>query len=183
MTADHPPTTREQARLLHATIQKLKRVVGTLMMDAVSSPAYDFTVAQLNVLMVVQAHQPVTVKFLAEELGVSPASASAMVDRLVDQGALRREQSKIDRRQVEITVTDEARAAMVACEAHVLGFIEGMLERVGPELAHQWCRVYARVSDILDEDIGILRTTGCADDGMGAGSAAVERVRPIEPGQ
>ena len=160
MTPNHDNDTLEQARMLHDTIRKLRRTVGTLVMSAADMPNVDLTVTQINVMMVVHAHQPVTMKRLAEELGVAPASASAMVDRLVELGALRREQSKVDRRQVEITVSDVAAAAMGQCEQHILGFLQDMLERIGPELAQQWCAVYERLSEILDEDPNIAKGAG-----------------------
>jgi DNA-binding MarR family transcriptional regulator len=148
--------TLEQARMLHGIIRKLQRKVGSRMMSAANLPDLELTVAQLNVMMVVHAQQPITVKALAEELGVSAASASGMVDRLVELGALRREQSTVDRRQVAITVSEAAAASIVQCEEHILGFLSEMLERIGPELAQQWCAVYGRVSEILDEDPDML---------------------------
>lgn len=146
------PETLEQARMLHATIRKLQRRVGSRMMNAATAPNLDLTVTQLNVMMVVHALQPISLKALAEEVGVSPASASAMVDRLVEMGSLRREQSKVDRRQVDITVSADAAAAMVACEGHVLGFLQALLSRIGPKMAQQWCEVYERVSQVLDDE-------------------------------
>ena len=168
--------TLEQARLLHATIRKLQRRVGSRMMSAANLPDLDLTMAQLNVMMVVYAHQPVTVKLLSEELGVSPASASAMVDRLVEMGALRREQCKVDRRQVEITIPAEVATSMAACEEHMLGFIAEMLHRVGPELAQQWCAVYERVSQILEEEPDVLRLAEGKGVGNEGANEPVERV-------
>ena len=60
----------------------------------------DLSMAQINVLMLIRRMEEVSLTQLAERLGVSPPSASAMVDRLVDKALLTREPSKEDRRRV-----------------------------------------------------------------------------------
>lgn len=58
-------------------------------------------------------HGPMGVSELAEHLGIRPASATEMIDRLERSGHVRRERDTVDRRRVVITETEAARAASV----------------------------------------------------------------------
>jgi len=58
----------------------------------------DLTVVQMQVLLSVMAHQPVTVKRLAELRNISSSAATQAVDLLVNKGFVTREQDLADRR-------------------------------------------------------------------------------------
>ena len=59
----------------------------------------DLSMAQVNTLMTIRKRGPMSLSELASDLCVSPPSASAMVDRLVEKGLVTREQSPEDRRR------------------------------------------------------------------------------------
>ena len=147
---------QEQARRIHRTIQKLQRQIigqqGVLKSPASGEACMDFTLPQIHMLMAVRAHQPMTIKTLARKLAVSAPSASTMVERLVETGALERQQSQVDRREVLITLTSAAEGTLQTIENQILSGVMVLLERVGPEYAQQWCKVYDRVNEILEEE-------------------------------
>ncbi len=63
------------------------------------------TPAQLRVLQIVDKADSVTPKALAGQMGVSQATVTALVDKLVAQGLVRRLPSETDRRQTNVVVT------------------------------------------------------------------------------
>ena len=68
----------------------------------------ELSLPQLHTVHVLHENGPVTVSELAAVLGVSPPSASVMVERLVEKGLLSREPSRKDRRKVLVSVSPEA---------------------------------------------------------------------------
>lgn len=70
---------------------------------------------------------PVTVGKLAEDLGATPATATAMVSRMESRGYMARHRNTEDRRQVQVSVTQEAsreikdlmRTLMTAANEHL----------------------------------------------------------------
>ncbi len=68
--------------------------------------------AQLHVLGLLREVAPMTVSHLAARLGISPPSASAIVDRMVDAGLVARERSEEDRRVVSVSLTPAGEAAL-----------------------------------------------------------------------
>lgn len=105
--------------------------------------------AQMHTLMTVQGCGESTITNLAVLLGVSPPSASCMVDRLVDKGFLHRERSRKDRRKVVVHLSEQAVKHMQKMEEAVLATFVELVEKVGPETAEKWCEVFARVDEVL----------------------------------
>jgi len=67
--------------------------------------AVGLTPAQLRVLQIVDQKTSATPKALANQMGVSQATVTALVDKLVKRGMVERVPSKLDRRQVNVVVT------------------------------------------------------------------------------
>jgi DNA-binding MarR family transcriptional regulator len=120
--------------------------------SANSGPFKDLSVTQLHVIRVVRTHQALAMRELADLLGVSPPSASAMVDRLVDKGALIREHSTQDRRKVVVRISAKAIKHVEAVETAIMQLFVGLVEKIGPETAGQWCRVLERIKSVLSNE-------------------------------
>lgn len=63
------------------------------------------TPAQLRVLQIVDEKGSVTPKELAKQMGVSQATITALVDKLVSRAQVQRMPSETDRRQTNVTIT------------------------------------------------------------------------------
>lgn len=147
-------TLQAQARLLHDTIRLMKRQFPqpeSLMRDRMGDGNLDFpdlTIPQLNMLMTCHDIGPATIKEIAADLEVSAPSVSAMVDRLVELGALTREQSVNDRRQVVVRLTELGANTVLCMEEYMIGALAEVLERVGPRYAEMWCEVYREINRV-----------------------------------
>jgi DNA-binding MarR family transcriptional regulator len=74
-----------------------------------SSGAGSLTLHQLQALQTIRHKQPVKMRDLANELGVSPASATLLVDKLIEGGWLSRTTDEQDRRSIYVQLTDIAK--------------------------------------------------------------------------
>ena len=75
-----------------------------------SIASVDVTLPQYRALVVLASHGPLPLGFLADQLDVSPSTATRMCDRLVRKGFVSRKQSETSRREVELSVTSRGRA-------------------------------------------------------------------------
>ena len=75
------------------------------------------SLVHLNVLMILRSRGPVTMTHLAELLDVSVASATGIIDRMEKKGVVERRRSELDRRVVEVYVTDGGQQVFSAMEA------------------------------------------------------------------
>lgn len=145
----------EQARLLHKTIKQLQTRV--LLKNApkdlgLPDAPKELTLPQLSTLLAIRDRRELSLKDVAEATGVSAPSASVMVDRLVDLGVLTREAGRQDRRAVRLALSKEGERVVETLEEQLLRALVDLIEQVGPELARQWCEVYARIQEIIDEE-------------------------------
>ncbi len=72
------------------------------------------TPVQFRVLQVVGETGQTTAKGISTRMGVSQATVTALVDKLVKQGLVLRRRSEVDRRQTDIIITDEGRETLTS---------------------------------------------------------------------
>ena len=125
--------------------------------------AVGLTPAQLRVLQIVDELDSVTPKALATQMGVSQATVSALVAKLVAQNLVERVPSQQDRRQTNVTVTKDGRARLDrAPDALQQRYVRAFLDMADWEQA-QLVATLERVADMLDAhslDASPVLTTG-----------------------
>ncbi len=70
------------------------------------------TIAQLKNLLLIADMGSTNFRKLAEALGVTPSNVTGIVDRLVEQGLVSREENPEDRRVMTLQATDSGRALL-----------------------------------------------------------------------
>jgi len=151
-------TIREQCRTLYETMGMLKvrTLQGSMRTWGCNGGENDLiglTPPQMHTLMAIRVHGSLTVKGLAGAMHVSAPSASAMVERLVELGAVTREQNHEDRREVLVQLTPKAAETLERLDEHIMESLADLLEKLGPEYAEKWCDVCRRIQQVcIDED-------------------------------
>ena len=112
----------------------------------------DLSMAQYQMLLLLDKRGKTTMSELAAELGVTVPSASAMVDRLVERDILIRRQARYDRRKVEVSLTRQARETVAHIDAVIFDSFLELVQAVGQDTSRQWCRVLERVKTCLPEE-------------------------------
>lgn len=106
---------------------------------------------QLQVALRIYETGPLALGGLAEHLGVTPPSASTMVERLVEKRVLTREPDQNDRRKVVIDIHPEARPLMDDMHDRFRQAFQDLIEAVGVDTVDQWFDVMRRVEQVLVE--------------------------------
>ena len=104
---------------------------------------------QIQTLKAICEKGQVSITELARLLDVSPPSASAMVDRLVEKGVLTRRRSPKDRRRVVVEATPEAVDMLIQVEDKILVTFVDLVEKIGPEATRKWCEALDRVESVI----------------------------------
>lgn len=80
-------------------------------------PGGRMSLIHLNVLFLLGGMGPLPMRGLAEQLDVSQASATGLVDRMEQRGLVTRERDAVDRRVVRVTLTPQGEALMAGLAA------------------------------------------------------------------
>jgi DNA-binding MarR family transcriptional regulator len=106
-----------------------------------------------------ESPEGVTLKKLAETMGVTPAAASVMVDLLVKKKMLKRTKSKSDRRAVLIRLTPDTASLFDISEGTLLQTFTGLQETLGKETLLDWHRILLKARVALRQLPGIQPST------------------------
>ncbi len=114
----------------------------------------DLTETQSNTVIAIrqlcdESPEGVTLKKLAETMGVTPAAASVMVDLLVKKKMLKRTKSKSDRRAVLIRLTPDTSNLFDISEQTLRETFMSLQESLGPKLLVDWQRILVTASAAL----------------------------------
>ncbi|NUH66846.1 MarR family transcriptional regulator [Sulfitobacter sp. S0837] len=126
MTQKHPDRVDESLIALRRILRATELYARDLAQAAGVTPA------QLRVLQIVGEKKDPTAKTLATQMGVSQATVTALVDKLVARGLVTRLTSSQDRRQTNITLTHEG---------------EAVLEEAPDALQQRYVRAFADLAD------------------------------------
>jgi len=145
-------TSEQVAQLLrNATRLELKDRRGNMLIDKLSEKQ---SVMVLTVRAFCQEHpEGVSLKQIASQLGITPASASVMVDALHGNGFLVRKTSPEDRRAVQITLSPKANAFYENADQTILKHVLQIGDELGPDVIIQWHDVLKRVKDFLTQSL------------------------------
>ncbi len=157
---------QERERLVETIIAEMREVIASLHRRS-PPPLHelDLSMAQLKVLFVLACRGPLTVSEVAERLGVSPPTASHLIDRVVQLGLVERREDERDRRRTRVKLTPHG---------------EGLLRELRQGNERHWRELLEHVSE---EDLsallrGIRALAAAARRLQGAGPATEQR-RPV----
>lgn len=88
-------------------IRRAHQVSSAIFAEAMADQAIDLTPFQFAALAAVGAHPGIDQASVARQAACDKATMGGVINRLVEKGLLRREQSKTDRRARVLELTDE----------------------------------------------------------------------------
>lgn len=129
MTQTNEPLATAATRRIESLMAELRRL--SLESNAAWS-ASDLTLIQMRAMAIVQLRQPLTVGALSSAMHMSLASGSALAERLVRAGLLRRRHDEVDRRQVLLELDRDGAALLRRVERHARTRLRNTLAAMGP---------------------------------------------------
>lgn len=105
----------------------------------------DATVDQWRALRAIGAAQGVSMGELGETLQIPAPSLTRLVDSLVDRASVYRRQSEVDRRRVDVHLSQSGRAALARLEAIARAHERSVAEALGVERVSQTVETLARL--------------------------------------
>lgn len=126
------------------------RIIGSMMSEHVMS---DFTHEQYIVFRSLKTIGTVTPSDLAARYNVNRSAMTAMIDRLVAKGYVRRLRDENDRRVVLLQSTPAGDAVYDEVKANIQTFIQTIIERLRPEEVESFIQTYEKIATIIEDNI------------------------------
>lgn len=101
----------------------------------------NLTVSQVGLLHILYYHQKMSMADVANELRITPASATSLADRLVKQGWLTRVADDHDRRKVYIEISREKMPVWEKCHFEVLNRVAEQMNVLSEEQKDQLIKI------------------------------------------
>jgi DNA-binding MarR family transcriptional regulator len=113
----------------------------------------EFTVSQLRLTYLIRDHDNPSLGDLAEKLGITGATMSGLIDRLVKRGVVERVPDTVDRRIVRVRLTPEGEQLSSELERMGHEFLRICFEDLGTEDAAQLASLLDRFSDAMKKRV------------------------------
>ena len=107
----------------------------------------NLTMHQMQALFFIKNEQPVRMRELADELLISPGSATLLADRLVESGWLVRTPDENDRRSIRLELSAEAGRKLVELLKMKMKQTGVMLDKLGLKDMRELDRILALLQD------------------------------------
>lgn len=132
------------------TLELLPRIVKLVFASlAELADEAGYTISQMKAMHFLSRHEPCPVGALAELIGVSPATVSEQIDRMVEAGLAERTINPHDRRQVLVSLTPSAREWMRRVNERRRSQVEAAFEQLEPSERQAFVKGLAALHDVL----------------------------------
>jgi DNA-binding MarR family transcriptional regulator len=143
-----PPETKDPT--VRRVLDSLRRVVRVLRESSRSAQKnVGLTSAQLFALQKLAGEDPMSLGQLAQKTMTHESSISVVVRRLVERGLVTRTRSRIDARQLEISLSQEGRALLKTAPAAATSRVIEGLEKLAPADRKQLAESFARLVEAM----------------------------------
>lgn len=134
------------ARRILEVVPLVMRVIRREMRGAMGEK---LSVPQFRVLAILGRQGGSSLSAVAEHLGVTGATASNMVDRLVRRGLVSREPDPAERRRVMLDLTAEGAAMLAHARTQARAYLAGRLSALDPAQLDQLLEGLASMAEAL----------------------------------
>ncbi len=110
-----------------------------------AKPPYTSSFLDIAVLNAADERRNPSMSDIAEILRITGPSATAIIDRLVDKGALVRAEDKDDRRIVRLSITDEGRKVLKARMRESISGMDQLLGALNPAERAEFDRLITKI--------------------------------------
>lgn len=110
-----------------------------------ASELESLTLAQLHVLLFLEHKEKVSMKQIAEEMTITPASATALIGKMVEKHYLVRLEDPQDRRTVYITLSDDAKQKIEKMKHTKMQHYEKIFESLSTEERKEFLRLMKKI--------------------------------------
>jgi DNA-binding MarR family transcriptional regulator len=153
-----PPDFSEKVALIAETDGLLKDYITSIVISRITAGMSDNGFMSVNsnhvhAAMILKRMEPCTLKDFAAMLRLSKSSASALVDRMMENGIIRREANPENRREVLLSIDPAFENFEALLRDKLTQWFAGLVSEMGTETFEKWHDVMLSLNKIIQEKI------------------------------
>ncbi|HVN55066.1 MAG TPA: MarR family transcriptional regulator [Anaerolineaceae bacterium] len=118
--------------LAHEILDVVPIIMRTIRREMRSHRGPDLSVPQYRAMNFIRNHPGASLSGVADHVGLTLPSTSKLVDGLVGRGLVIRQESELDRRRVDLKLTQQGDSILVAAYQHTQACLARMLTGLSP---------------------------------------------------
>ncbi len=126
------------------------RIAHSMMSEHVLT---DLTHEQYSLLRTLRNQGIATPSDLSALCYVNRSAITAMIDRLVAKGYVKRLRDELDRRVVLLEATEKGNAVFAEVEVNVRNYVQSILQQLDAEDIESFIKTYEKIADIIKENM------------------------------
>jgi len=139
-----PAPMNETAKLSHQLVELYERLSSW---EQAVVKGSGLSTAQMHTIEIVGHSGALRMKELAKKMGVTTGTLTVMVDRLEQQGILRRQAHETDRRSYLIVLTDKGEKLFAEHHQYHLGLTKEFTALLSPDERKQFSTILEKIID------------------------------------
>jgi len=138
---------------LISKILKLQKQIGQRLRDEHPEPwlTLNLTIAQLKSLLFIYSQGTTNFKMLAKALNVTPPRVTGIIDRLVDQGLVKREENPENRRMQFLSLTEKGVNLLNELKAQSTNRLLEIMNKLGTDELEALATGLTAVARVLED--------------------------------
>jgi len=116
-------------------------------------PLKNLNPKQLQTVLLIFHMETLSLKTLAKVLKISKSTASALVDKLVQNGSVLRKQDPENRRNIIISINPKIQEHIQNIEKQLFNVFENIISQIGKEKFQQWFEIMSEVNQIINKQM------------------------------
>ncbi|WPX08665.1 MarR family winged helix-turn-helix transcriptional regulator [Anaerocellum danielii] len=140
-----------EEKLIYEILRTIRRKLNNRLKSEELFDCHEsLTFAEQQVIMVLSENsQPMTMKDIASELGISPSTLTGIVDKLVEKGIVKREPDPQDRRKIQVFLTEEGKNIVEKVNEFRTRVLEPILKNLSPEEINLLKKIIQKINEVL----------------------------------
>jgi DNA-binding MarR family transcriptional regulator len=145
---------KSSPQLIEEITDAMRRVARAWKFNPDSWLGLNLTAAQLKCLLFIDYYGSTNFRNLSDALGVTPPSITEVIDRLVEQELVSREENPVNRRMQILKTTAKGKALMAKLAETRKNFIVSLVQCLDREDLLDLARIFAAMAKSLEEGPG-----------------------------
>jgi DNA-binding MarR family transcriptional regulator len=142
--------TTANEELAHELMDSVPLIMRAIRAEMRSHRESDLSVAQFRAMVYIHRNPAASLSQVADHLGLTPPSTSALIEELVQRGLVARKEVKENRRQIQLDLTVPGKTMLSSAQALTASHLAQILDKLNASEKEQALEILQKLHSIFE---------------------------------